>query len=438
MSSGLRRPLAALSSCIAVTALIAAALPVVAEAAQAPYPRPSSVGIIVKMRPGADRGPRLNGVMQRFGVGVQGMALAPQGVFLMRANDPAVSKDPVQSAALAGRIASNADVEFAEPNLVGGLLTGLGFHAWPDGPPAAVGTNPALWSNQQAATALRLDDAHRVSQGDGVRVAVIDTGVDATHPALAGKVRSGWDFIDDDATTGDPRTGVDSNGDGVPDEAAGHGTFVAGTVALVAPHARLLAYRVLDSDGLGTTYDAAEAVTAATDAGAKVINLSFGTPGGVPSRVLTDAIGYARSRGAVVVGAAGNTGNATPTYPAVLPSVLSVSALAADEDNLASFSSRGGWVKVAAPGEAIVGPVPGGGFARWSGTSVAAPFVSGQAALVLALDRRGNSSSVSDKITRTTDRLTRNEVAYGAIDVVRSVWPLLSIPVVPPLRPRHR
>jgi len=93
-------------------------LPVVAEAAQAPYPRPSSVGIIVKMRPGADRGPRLNGVMQRFGVGVQGMALAPQGVFLMRANDPAVSKDPVQSAALAGRIASNADVEFAEPNLV--------------------------------------------------------------------------------------------------------------------------------------------------------------------------------------------------------------------------------------------------------------------------------------------------------------------------------
>jgi subtilisin family serine protease len=81
------------------------------------------------------------------------------------------------------------------------------------------------------------------------------------------------------------RTGVDSNGNGVPDEAAGHGTFVAGAVALVAPHARLLAYRVLDSDGLGTTYDAAGAVTAAADAGAKVINLSVGTPGGVMSRL---------------------------------------------------------------------------------------------------------------------------------------------------------
>ena len=148
---------------------------------------------------------------------------------------------------------------------------------------------------------------------------------------------------------------MDSNGDGVPDEAAGHGTFVAGTIALVAPDARLVAYRVLDSDGQGTTYDAAQAITTAADAGAKVIDLSFGTPDGVPSRVLDDAIDYARTRGAVVVAAAGNYGDADETYPAARPGVLSVGALAApDAEQLAAFSSRGSWVKVAAPGVGIV------------------------------------------------------------------------------------
>ena len=158
------------------------------------------------------------------------------------------------------------DVEFAEPNMVGGLLADFGFHAWPDGPPATVAGGQAAWTGQPATTALRLAAAQAVSRGRGVQVAVIDTGVAVGHPTFAGRARSGGDFVDDDGNA------EDSNCDGVPDEAAGHGTFVAGTIALVAPEARLVAYRALDSDGQGTTYDAAQALIAAADAGAKVIN----------------------------------------------------------------------------------------------------------------------------------------------------------------------
>jgi hypothetical protein len=402
-----------------LTAFLAAVLAVlVAPALAAAAPRPGP-GIIVKLKPGVDP-QRLRG----FGVGLESRRAPTRGVYLLRPTDPATASDPARNADLARRIGTGPDVEFAEPNMVGGLLADFGFHAWPDGPPTAVAGGAAAWTGQAAATALRLTAAQVVSRGRGVQVAVIDTGVAAGHPAFAGRVRSGWDFVDDEADADDRRTGVDSNGDGVPDEAAGHGTFVAGTIALVAPEARLVAYRVLDSDGQGTTYDAAQAIMAAADAGAKVVNLSFGTPDGVPSRVLDDAIDYARARGAVVVAAAGNFGDGDQTYPAARPGVLSVGALAAGTDEqLAAFSSRGAWVKVAAPGVGIVGPMPGGGFARWSGTSMAAPFVAGQAALVWAANPRRAPAAVSSTITRTSDRLARGGVAYGAVDPVASLRP---------------
>ncbi len=418
MTPGPRRLLTALLGVV----LVVTALPPAADAAGR-RPGPSAPGVVVKLKPGGDRGHRLDNVMQRFGLGLQRRSTEPRGIYLLRSTDPTSAADPARNAALARSIAASDDVEYAEPNMVGGVLAASGFHAWPDGPPSAVAASSVAWSTQAAATDLKLVSAQLLSRGRGVKVAVIDTGVDATHPALAGKVRSGWDYVDDDATPDDPSRGVDSNGNGVPDEAAGHGTFVAGTVALVAPEARLTAYRVLDSDGLGTTYDAAEAVNDAADAGAKVINLSFGTVDGATSRVLEDAIAYARGRGVVVVAAAGNTGDSEETFPAALPSVLSVAALAADDDGLASFSARGGWVKVAAPGEAIVGPMPGGGFARWSGTSMAAPFVAGQVALVWSKSPWRGSSSVSDAVTRSSDRLPPGQVAFGSIDLLGSLNP---------------
>lgn len=251
-------------------------------------------------------------------------------------------------------------------------------------------------------------------------------------------MRTGYDFIGDDQDTDDVATGSDSSGNGVPDEAVGHGTVVAGTVELVAPNAQILPYRVLDSDGTGTTYDAARAIMAATDAGARVINMSFGIPDGTSSLALADAVAYATGRGVVVVAAAGNTGRTTRTYPAALPGVLSVSALTPAGNTLAAFATSGSWVKVAAPGQDIVGPVPGGQFAQWSGTSVASPIVAGQIALIGAEPVVGLlstvTSGVTNAVTTTTSRLSSGAVQYGAVDIVGSLNPIVGLlPVGNPL-----
>src|SRR5207248_7691126 len=117
------------------------------------------------------------------------------------------------------------------------------FHAWPDGDPDDAGTDPSVWSAQPAAATLALTDVHELSTGAGTTVAVLDTGVDPAHPALAGRLGPGWDYVDDDAQPQDVATGADGNGNGITDEAYGHGTFVSGVLALVAPQARILPYR---------------------------------------------------------------------------------------------------------------------------------------------------------------------------------------------------
>ena len=416
-----------------VAGLALALVIVPTTAAAAPAPAPAPLGIIVKI---GQRAPNPLGVLGALLPSLR-LVLDPlggastSGLFLVRPADPAVAANPTLLGLLAKRLTASPQVEYAEPNRPDGLLDGLGLHAWPDGAPSVVGTDTALWSGQPAAGALRLGAAHSVSTGRGITVAVLDTGVDARHPALAGKVLTGYDYLDGDADTSDTATGSDSSGNGVPDEAVGHGTVVAGTVGLVAPDARILPYRVLDSDGTGTTYAAASAIFAATKAGARVINLSFGLTDGTSSRALADAVAYATGRGIVVVAAAGNTGRAVKTYPAALPGVLSVSALASSGSALATFSTFGSWVKVAAPGQDVVGPVPGGGFARWSGTSIAAPIVAGQAALVRARLLLGLTSTVTNAVTATTSKLPSGAVKYGAVDVVDSLNPVAGL--LPPV-----
>jgi thermitase len=118
---------------------------------------------------------------------------------------------------------------------------------------------------------LRLDQAHAISRGAGVTVAVLDTGIDFDHPALAGRVLAGYDFLDRDADASEAE--APSSG-----KAFGHGTHVAGLIALVAPEARILPVRVLDPQGVGNVWRIAEGVVYAQQQGASVINLSLSTP----------------------------------------------------------------------------------------------------------------------------------------------------------------
>jgi hypothetical protein len=220
--------------------------------------------------------------------------------------------------------------------------------------------------------------------GEGVLIAIVDTGIDdflAPHPELAANLHTvGRDFVDDD----DVPTDVGA--------ARGHGTHVAGIVAAasngtgtagVAYGAKIMVVRVLDcsagSDCPGTYADMADGIQFAADHGARVINLSLG--GSAPSEVLRAAVQYAIHKGSIVVAAAGNDGLDHPAYPARYTEVIAVGA-SDSLDHVASFSNYGDELDLVAPGTRIWSSVPGPGYARSSGTSQAAPLVSGVAAVV--------------------------------------------------------
>ncbi|HEX8185114.1 MAG TPA: S8 family serine peptidase, partial [Blastocatellia bacterium] len=278
---------------------------------------------------------------------------------------------------------------------------------------------------QWAPGVIRLSEAQTVTRGAGMTVAVLDTGVDATHAALAGKLVPGYDFVDADTDPSEVGTHEQN-------PTYGHGTHVAGLIALAAPDAKIRPLRVLDQDGVGNAWTLAKAIAFAMDPdsnpstndGADVINLSLSTV--ERSRLVRDVIKAAIcndnlrtqssgdlpcfspiGRGAVVVAAAGNDASSTREYPAGegLGGSIAVGA-STQADSLAAFSNFGSWVSVAAPGDRILSSVPGGGYGTWSGTSMATPLVAGEAALVRA-------AFPSLKPAKIVQRIIDNSVDIG-------------------------
>jgi subtilisin family serine protease len=342
---------------------------------------------------------------------------------------------------------SDARIVFAEPNAESETPEGRKAVVW------AVGGDAASYGTQWAPDALALSAAHTLSTGAGMRVAVLDTGIDANHPALSprlartpGGTLLGHDFVDDDD---DPSEG------GSPTDAGwGHGTHVAGLVALAAPGARLMPARVLDAAGRGNAWVLAEALmwavdpdgNPATDDGAHVVNISLGTL--AKTRLLNTAVELATCSdddddeddddysgpgfeddqrrcdnfyGTVVMAAAGNGGNATEThYPAAERAEGQLAVTATNVSNrLASFSNFGPWVQLAAPGEQIISTFPGGGYATWSGTSMATPLAAGVAALVLARNPSWKPIDVTKRLLDRGQKLCGTSLlglhAHGAV-----------------------
>ena len=267
--------------------------------------------------------------------------------------------------------ANTTQVIWAELNYAGGIPEGHGYKTWHWG-----GNDPSGYINQDAFAQINLPTnlpGQNNAQGNGVIIAVLDTGVDLTHPALKNRLLTGWDMVSDDNLPTD-------EGDGL---GWGHGTHVTGILAKVAPQSQILPVRVLDTNGRGNTFTLAYAIEWAVKQGADVINLSLGTES--DSRVLRDTIQQAIDQGVIVVAAAGNLNTNEPQFPASYPDVISVTAV--DSTNhKADFANYGWrWVDLAAPGvgitSTIVGP-EGSGYASWSGTSMSTPFVSGAMALL--------------------------------------------------------
>jgi subtilisin family serine protease len=250
-----------------------------------------------------------------------------------------------------------------------------------------VDRSPAVekFTGQQAAITHGVAKAHTISNGSGSVVAIMDNGVDYCHPLLQGHLAAGgMDLVDGDLAPWETADGIDEDGDGEIDEAVGHGTFVASIVALAAPGARILPYRVLDDDGGGTAFNLALALADAIERGVDVINLSLAYR--ERSVVVDLLLEEAARRKIIVVAAAGNDGSETLPFPAIDSHVLAVTALRGDGNGLAEFANRGATAELAAIGEDVYGALFGGEFGTSSGTSMAAPFAAAGAALVKSLD----------------------------------------------------
>ncbi len=232
--------------------------------------------------------------------------------------------------------------------------------------------------SQPAAATLQLPAAQEYTDGSDVTVAVIDGGVDLTHPWLLsqpGSIISSWDYIDNDSVANDELGG----------SCSGHGTFVAGIIRLTAPNAAIRVYRVLDTAGLGDGYSISSAVLRALGDSCQVINLSLGMSGIHDG--LDEALKLARQQDVLVVASAGNDSTdlaAVFPFPASREYCLAVAAV--DSVNYkADFSNFGLKVDLCAPGTWIYAPYPDSMYAWWDGTSFSAPFVTGLAALAKSL-----------------------------------------------------
>jgi thermitase len=303
------------------------------------------------------------------------------------------------------RLARRSDVAYVEPVYVRR---------------AAAVPNDTAYAFQWALPKIQADLAwDRWEPKSQITIAILDTGVDLTHPDLAGVLvrNAQGTVVNFNALT-------NSTVPGAANDDNGHGTHCAGIAAArinnvlgIAgvvgwnpsipasdSYVSILPVKVLDHNAYGNDADVAEGILWAVDQGARVINLSLG--GEAASTTLANATDYARERGCVVVAAAGNDGVSKRFYPAANTGVISVGATDSS-DVLAAFSNWGSWVKVAAPGSLIYSTYPGGTYATISGTSMAAPHVAGEAAAIFSQNPGLTSTQVEEIILTSVDPYVR-------------------------------
>lgn len=315
---------------------------------------------------------------------------------------------------------ADPNVEYAEPNYLAR---------------AAVVPNDPLYSSQWALEKISAPAAWDVVTGTpSAVIALIDSGLDTTHPDLTGRLWINPGEI--------PNNGIDDDNNGYIDDVNGwnfvgsnnnvsddngHGTQVAGVASASTNNAigiagmcwncRLMIVKAMQASGVANYSDIAAAVNYAASKGAQVINLSLG--GYADSATLRAAIDVASST-AVIVGGAGNDNVSTPFYPAAYPSVLSVAATT-NSDTKASFSNYGSWVDVAAPGVAISTTLSGGDYGTSEGTSLSAPLVAGLAGLIESAHPDWSPALVRAQIVHTTDAITETQIGSGRIDANQSL-----------------
>ena len=370
-------------------------------------------------------------------------------------------------------------VASAEPDLRLPLLQPTTSASGPEVDPASSALNDFLWRRdpasyygsdvpegylqQPAVGIMRLRDAQcSYGTSGGGTVAIIDTGVDATHPALKNVLDPGYDFTRNVAG-GDEMKDVNK----VPQESAalldgggknpyrcnqesaalldqesaalldcdgegragfGHGTMVAGVVHLVAPTARILPLKAFSADGNGYTSDIIRAINFAVQKKAKVLNMSFSRS--TTSAELKRALDTATASGVIAISSAGNDGVKALRWPAAFDNVIGV-ASTSNSDVRSNFSNYGNsLVWLAAPGEGVITTYPGGNYAAVWGTSFSTPFVAGATALFVGMKSTASPSQAAWALSQA--KPLAGEVGYGRLDIYKAVqagrvlWPTLN------------
>jgi len=330
-------------------------------------------------------------------------------------------------------------VAYAEPNYLFSLPNDEVAGATPADDLGVLGTATGLvvtdtqTAGQYSLDRMRVRDAWKRSTGGSNLVAVLDTGVQAGHRDLRDRVVRGYDFVNNDSSA------TDDNG---------HGTWVAGIIAANANDGygiagiswkdRILPVKIMSASGTGSTADLAAGITYAANRGADVINMSVG---GFPySQVIQDAVNNAWSKGAVLVGAAGNNNRRETFYPASYEHVVSVSATQV-EDEFSNWSSYGPKVDVSAPGSSVVTTnctaaacmhEDWGSHTYISGTSFATPNVSGVVALLMARYPAKTPAQIVSRLLGTVDDLgykgREDRYGLGRVNAYRALGATVAQP----------
>lgn len=418
-----RRPAVALAL---LTLLLAGLIPTrsVSGAPPAPSPWEKPEAIPGEMVVGFET--RLQAASFRASAGME-VAQGQRG--LHRLNASLVKVPPGQEEKYARELASRPGVEFVEPNYV---------------IKADLIPNDPLWSEQYGPSSIQAPSAWDTTTGSSdVIVAVLDSGIDGSHPEFAGRILPGYDFVDDDST---------------PQDGCGHGTHVAGIIAAEGNNAQgiaglawgtsIMPVRVLGDTCSGTTAGVADALVWAVERGARVINLSLGTL--VPSSLLENGTYYAYSHGAAIFAAAGNSGSGFIYYPAAYPWVMAVGATDASNTR-ASFSNTGAALDLMAPGVSILSTTPEGSFfyqiilgvsssyGTLSGTSMATPHASGAAALLATRPAFDSPDAIYQAVQSTALDLGSpgrdDQTGYGLVQIADALAFSPTATPPPPITP---